>query len=93
MKLDFSLNRKFYFSINDLLRTIGKNLLKLKYLFFRSNFYLHLNENYSFDENEDLITGDLFPVLAQFKNIEYLKICHKGKYYRFSLKAESRTKI
>jgi hypothetical protein len=34
-------------------------------------------------ENQDPIKGDLFPILAEFKTIEYLKILHKSKYNRF----------
>jgi hypothetical protein len=45
--------------------------------------YLNQNEEFFAFENYDPIKGDLFPILAQFKTIEYLKICHKSKVDRF----------
>jgi hypothetical protein len=54
----------FNSSIDETLKIIGNKLLKLKYLFIE--IFQHLNED------QYCIKGDLFPILAHFKTIEYL---------------------
>ncbi len=57
---------KYIPSIDDSLKTIAKNLLRLKYLTLKSG---------GFDfPNQDPIKGYLFPILAQFKTIKCLRI-------------------
>jgi hypothetical protein len=85
LKLNFRYTKR-YSPIDESLRTIGKKLLKLKYLFIESMSIPDLNENEQFFvlyENYDPIKGDLFPILAEFKTIEYLKIVHISKNNRF----------
>jgi hypothetical protein len=85
LKLNFKYTQR-YSPIDESLRTIGKKLLKLKYLFIESMSIPNLKEDEEFFvlyENQDPIKGDLFPILAEFKTIEYLKILHKSKYNRF----------
>jgi hypothetical protein len=71
LRLDLCNYTTFNSSIDDTLKIIGKKLLKLKYLFIKSTFQRN------FDISEDCIKGNLFPILSEFKTIEYLKICYK----------------
>jgi hypothetical protein len=71
------------YSIDESLKTIGKSLSKLKYLLIESTNHQIFDESGTFPLSPGLITGDLFPILAQFKTIQYLKICHKSKVNRF----------
>ncbi len=76
LKLDFNYITRLS-PIDESLRTIGKKLLKLKYVFIETTYFAHITKiQESYYENRDLIKGDLFPILAQFKTIEYLKIFH-----------------
>jgi hypothetical protein len=84
LKLEFHLSQIINSSIDNSLETIGNNLLKLKYLFIKYRFIEYLNvAQQLYHQNRDPIKGDLFPTFAQFKNIEYLKICHTSKDNRF----------
>jgi hypothetical protein len=67
----------FNSSIDETLKIIGNKLSKLKYLFIEFSFFKYCNEN------QNCIKGDLFPILAHFKTIEYLKICHESTEDRF----------
>ncbi len=77
LKLDFNYITR-HSPIDESLRTIGKKLLKLKYLFIETTYFPNIAQS-----NRVLIKGDLFPILAQFKTILYLKICHTSTKDRF----------
>jgi hypothetical protein len=79
LELDFVNYRQFNSSIDDSLRTIAKKLLKLKYLHLKS---FTTTSNLKVPQ-QDTIKGDLFPILGQFKTIEYLKIRHSSHTQRF----------
>jgi hypothetical protein len=81
IELEFALIYRY--SIDESLKTIGKSLSKLKYLLIESTNHECFDESGRFPLSPGLITGDLFPILAKFKTIEYLKICHKSQINRF----------
>jgi hypothetical protein len=82
LKLDFNYITR-HSPIDESLRTIGNKLLKLKYLFIETYFPNIIEIQESYYENRVFIKGDLFPILAQFKTIQYLKICHESTQHRF----------
>jgi hypothetical protein len=82
LKLDFNYITK-HSPIDESLGTVGNKLLKLKYLLIEIYFPNITEIQESYDQNRVLIKGDLFPILAQFKTIQYLKIYHKSREERF----------